>query len=118
MLKKLLVLAGFAAASITMPSVASAQFYIGGSVGPNNAKFNVDDYSFRDPAVAESQDRNVWGFKLYGGYEINRHLAIEAGYANLGSPEYRYEVGPFAGQAEVKQSAFFAALKGTLPLGE
>lgn len=102
----------------TFPAIAFAQFYAGISVGQNRAEFNVDDYRAAAAGISESQDTDQSGFKLYGGYAFNPHLAVEAGYARLGTPAYRYTAGGAAGEAEVRQSSIFAAAKGALPITE
>lgn len=100
------------------PGMALAQFYAGASVGQNRADFRVSDYTVGTPGIAESQDTDHLGFKLYGGYDFNRYFAIEAGFAHLGSPEYRYASGGTIGQAKVRQESYFAAAKGTLPISQ
>src|ERR1041385_8616108 len=37
------------------------------------------------PASTLSSDDTDTGFRLYGGYRFNRHLAVEIGYADLGT---------------------------------
>jgi OOP family OmpA-OmpF porin len=100
------------------PGMALAQFYAGASVGQNRSDFKASDYSAGRPDIAESHDTDQLGLKLYGGYDFNRYLAIEAGYARLGSPKYRYASGGMVGQAKIRQESYFAAAKGTLPISE
>lgn len=100
------------------PGMALAQFYAGASVGQNRAEFKRSDYTAGTPGIVETQDTDHFGFKLYGGYDFNRYFAIEAGFAHLGSPEYRYASGGGAGQAKLRQESYFAVAKGTLPLSQ
>lgn len=98
------------------PSIAFAQFYAGASIGQNRVDFSPRDYSLGTPGITESQERIHSAYKLYGGYDFNKYLAVEAGYARLGSPEYRYASGDGVGRAKVKQTSIFAVAKGTLPI--
>ena len=60
-------------------------------------------------------------FKVYGGYRFGRHLAVEAGYADLGSfGATRNVTSPGIGsvKAETAVSGIFGQAVGILPLGE
>lgn len=100
------------------PATAFAQLYAGASIGKNRAEFNASDYRTGVAGISESQNRVQSAFKLYGGYDLNRNLAIEAGYARLGTPKYRYVSSGAVGQAKVRQSSAFAVAKGTFPVNE
>jgi OOP family OmpA-OmpF porin len=116
-MKKLVHISLLASAVLVgFPSIAAAQFYIGANVGQNNADFNRGHYASGVAGITESQDEKDTAFKLYGGFDINKNFAIEAGYADLGSPEYRYSATGISGQARIEQSAIFVAAKGTLPI--
>lgn len=66
-----------------------------------------------------SRDEKGVGYKLFGGYQFNRHLAIEAGYFNLGRFGFNATTAP-AGtlDGQIKLQGFNLDLVGTLPLGE
>lgn len=50
-------------------------FYMGADIG--RAKQNLS-------AGSQSSDRNSSSMNLYGGYQIDKHFAVELGYADLG----------------------------------
>ena len=51
-------------------------------------------------------------YKAYGGYRINRNFSAEFGYALLGISTAKFS----SGQVELKNSAWFASIKGDIPL--
>ena len=88
-------------------------WYVGGNVGPTSAGFNqpsaataaaltgpgfiVNSYSERK--------RDKFGYKLYGGYQLNRNFAIEGGYFDLGDSRYTFNTTPggsLSGETSVK----------------
>lgn len=120
-MKKILALSLLAAT--TAAFAQGSGFYAGGSVGQSHTKFKTEDFSQHDPHVSESKKENTLGWKLFGGYNFNQYLAIEAGYADLGDAKYKYAGnGPLlaglTGQAKAEQSSWFAAAKGTWPIND
>lgn len=80
-LKHSLVCAALAAAAI-VPSAALAQdagFYLGGSIGQSMSRESCDDV----PISCNDKDT---AFRLFGGYQFNRFVGVELGYADLGTP--------------------------------
>lgn len=68
--------AAFAApamAQMRAPSLSSA--YIGGSIGQSK---------FKGDCGPVDCDKNDTGFRLFGGYQFNRNIALELGYTDLG----------------------------------
>lgn len=58
------------------------------------------------------------GVKLYGGWNLNEHLALEAGYANYGTYTLK-NTGPGAsGDAHIRAAMFYVAAKGTYMFNE
>lgn len=84
-----LSLAGVAAMSSPFAIAADSGWYIGANAGQSNARF--DTARINDALVAagstsssiEEDDRDT-GYKLFGGYKLNRNLAFEGGYFDLG----------------------------------
>jgi OOP family OmpA-OmpF porin len=80
-------------AAVMSSSIAMADedagWYVGGSAGQARAK--IDDARITDSlsaagittTVIKDNDRH-FGFKLYGGYEFNKYIALEGGYFDLG----------------------------------
>lgn len=68
-----------------------------------------------------SSDDTDTGFKIYGGYRFMRHLAVEVGYADLGSfTATRTVTAPQSGsiRGEFKVAGIFGQAVGIIPLGE
>ncbi len=68
---------------------------------------------------AFSRDESGQGFKVFGGYQINRNFAVEAGYFNLGKFGFTATTAP-AGtlSGSIKLQGVNLDLVGTLPLTE
>jgi OOP family OmpA-OmpF porin len=58
-----------------LAAAAEGPWYIGGSMG---------QAEFADCPAAASCDARDSAYKVYAGYRFNRHLALEAGYTDLG----------------------------------
>lgn len=87
---RLIALASLGALCAAGPALAQEQgSYLGLGIGQSSAKLN-------DAAMAASvlgsgfgitaleRDRRDTGYKLFGGWQFNRYLALEAGYFRLG----------------------------------
>lgn len=101
-----------------LPALAQvpAGFYLGAGLGQSRTSFSANEFSTGNPAVSETQDKTDTAWKLFGGYNFNRNLAIEAGYVDLGEPEYKYSAAAGSANARVENRAWFIAGKATLPL--
>ena len=68
---------------------------------------------------AFSRDESGQGFKVFGGYQINRNFAVEAGYFNLGKFGFSATTVP-AGtlSGSIRVQGLNLDLVGTLPLTE
>jgi OOP family OmpA-OmpF porin len=85
-------LLGWVALAVTASTAAVAGdsgAYIGVNVGQAQAR--IDDLRITAALLASgfsttsmTNDERQIGFKLYGGYQFNRHFAIEGGYFDLG----------------------------------
>jgi len=75
-MKTLASIAAFAALT-AFAGAASAQAYVGGTVGFSN--FSVDC-----PAFADCDEQDT-AFKIYGGYTVAPHWSIEAAYIDFGT---------------------------------
>lgn len=105
--------------SIAMASAAHAQsqeevsgFYAGGGFGQFNA--SIDDIDDVDD-TADNWDEDDTAYKIFGGYRVNRFLAFELDYINLGEPSGAVVPG-FNLDASV--DGFAPYVVGTLPLGQ
>lgn len=120
MKKPVLALSLLAAASAAQAQ--GSGFYLGASAGQSDTRFKTEDFSAGTPLFSESKNRHDTAWKLFAGYAITPNLAVEAGYTDFGRPEYRYAGNDLftgiSGDVKVRESAWFAAAKGTVPINE
>ncbi|HSA88319.1 MAG TPA: outer membrane beta-barrel protein [Burkholderiales bacterium] len=94
---------------------ASAQFFLGGSIGQSD----VDDEITTGLIDSGSVDGKDSAWKIFGGYMFNRHFGIEAAYINAGEVSYS---GTFSGfpvtGGKVELTAFNVSVLGNLPINE
>ena len=125
---QLLSLAGIGTLMTLSAAPAAAQeggYYYGGlSLGKSQAKIDEERITARLLAsglttTGMSKDERDTAFKLFGGYQFNRNLAVEAGYFNLGKFGFTSTTTP-AGtlNGQIKLQGFNLDLVGTLPLTE
>jgi len=91
---------------------AQERGYIGLSLGPSKGSVtNADGQRI-------GQENDVVAFKGYAGYALNRHLAIEGGYAGT-TGKLRFEGERFgaATNPRADMSAFYVALRGKVAVG-
>lgn len=101
-----------------------SRFYYGGlSLGQSRMQGNGAELtSLLVPGVSASsihRDREDAAYKLFGGYQVNRHLAVEAGYFDLGRSHFdatTVPLGRLTGQTKVR--GVNLDLVGTMPLTE
>ncbi|WP_291010720.1 OmpA family protein [Hydrogenophaga sp.] len=70
-------------------------------------------------AASTSTDQKDTAYKLFGGYQFNRNIAVEGGYFNLGHNSFNAVTSPagtLAGESKVQ--GLNLDLVGTLPLTE
>jgi len=110
--------AALAAVSLaTMPAAFAQEqeevsgFYIGGGAGQFNA--HIDDVDDVDATVDE-WDEDDTAYKFFAGYRLNRFLAFELDYINLGEPSGNVVPG-FNVDSSV--DGFAPYVVGTIPLG-
>ncbi|MCC5887054.1 MAG: OmpA family protein [Gammaproteobacteria bacterium] len=95
------MIGAMALAGIVIPAYAADPegWYIGGSAGQARAKIDENDivadllrsgFTTSDFKSAERES----GYKLFAGYRFNRHLALEGGYFDLGTFNYRALTDP------------------------
>lgn len=91
---------------------AQERGYIGLAVGPSKASVTNGDGQRVD------RDNDVVAFKGYAGYDLNRHLAIEGGYAGT-TGKLRFDGARFgvATDPRADMSALYAALRGKVAVG-
>lgn len=102
----------------------SPYFYGGAGLGQSRAKF--DAQRITDTVIPAgltttsiSSDDRGNGYKLFGGYQFNRNLAVEAGYFDLGKFSFSSTTSP-AGtiDGKLRVRGLNLDLVGTLPISE
>lgn len=92
----LAALAGTAAAQTT---------YVGGNIGRAEQKITLDGFSEKDHDT---------GYKVYGGYNFNKNVGLEAGFVDL----RKMKLADGSDRLDVHSTALYFAVTGTLPLND
>ena len=94
---------------------ASAQAFIGGSIGQSD----MDEEIAAGLITSGTVDAKDTGYKIFGGYMFNRNFGIEGAYVNLGEVSYS---GDFFGSpvtgGKVEVSGFNISALGAVPINE
>ena len=99
-----------------------AGWYVGANVGASRA--TIDDARITSgllgngfSAAPITNDDSSTGYKLYGGYRLNRYIAVEGGYFDLGDFGFKATTVP-AGTltGNIKLRGLNLDLVGTLPI--
>ena len=107
-----------AIALIHVPAYAQdAGFYIGGAFGQSKTKNDAAPFTALGATVTKNDERNTM-FRLFGGYDVNKHLGIEAAYVDLGAFGVSGTIGgaPFTAFGDI--TGLSVSGVGTLPLSE
>ena len=111
---KRLALSAFAALALTAAMAARADvqpgFYMGAGVGSTK----IDDDGFDDIDF----DDGDTGFKVFGGYNVNRNFAVEATYFDLGEASGSFDDGFDTVNFDVGVSGFNVSAVGVLPVAD
>lgn len=116
-------LASQAQAQSMMAPRDGSHYYGGISVGQARMKSSDADVgALLLPGVgltSVTRDNKDTAYKLFGGYQINRQLALEAGYFNLGSSRFDATTSPLGSlSGQTKVQGINLDLVATLPLTE
>lgn len=109
------LLASLVALSASVAMAHDHGFYLGGGAGYVEA----DDICENLTAVAGTpnscDDSSDKAWNVFGGYQINANLAVEAGYSDLGN--FQGNV-PGTGYGSYSAKSYDTSILGILPLGE
>ena len=117
------VVAAMAVAGLGAAAPSYAQWYVGGSIGKSDIKFDNAaqsdqflDLGFTNPStVSNTKDT---GYRLFGGYQLHKYIAVEAAYVDLGRFSFRTDVTPKGSlTGSTRIDGFELSAVGTLPLG-
>lgn len=111
-------------ALIAAPALAQDTSHYYGGISVGQSKTEVDAAGVTAvlqpgvPVSGISTDEKDTAYKVFGGYQLNRNIAIEGGYFNLGKNSFSSTVpaGVFTGQTKVE--GLNLDLVGTIPLTE
>jgi OmpA-OmpF porin, OOP family len=107
----------------TPGSAVAGNWYLYGAAGTTDAKIDqaandADLRSFGATNISSSVDQSSSGFKAQVGYQINRHLAVEGGYVNLGKFKYNATFTGGNTGAEIKVDGWNVSAVGFLPMSD
>ena len=115
-------LVGCAVKSSPLAMAGDAFWYMGGNIGQSRAK--IDDARIKAqlqgiglPPSSIAADNRDTAYKFFGGYQLNKNFALEAGYFNLGEFGYTATTVP-AGtlSGKIKLQGLNFDVVGMLPL--
>jgi OOP family OmpA-OmpF porin len=109
--KVTIAILGIAAATLALPAAAQMRMssaYIGGGVGQSKFKDGCAGGTFPG---ASCDDKDT-SFRLFGGYQFNRNIAAELGYADLG----KAKASAAGVSEEAKATAWDLSAVGTFPV--
>ena len=117
-------LVGSAVFNLPLAVADAAGWYIGANLG--KAEANIDDadittllQSTGATSVSINEDDRDTAFKIFGGYQYSKHMAVEADYFDLGEFGYTattVPAGTLTGQAKINGVSL--DLVGMRPLSE
>jgi OOP family OmpA-OmpF porin len=88
---------GLAAAAFALPAAAQTR---GGYLG-----FSAGQSSYKFPGCTSPCDKDGRDYRLFGGFQLNRYLAVEAGYQDMGKATF--------GASQLKAQAWDVSAVGT-----
>jgi OOP family OmpA-OmpF porin len=114
-MKKILAASAIALSGTLAATQASAQAFIGGSLGQSD----IDDEITTGLITSGTVDGKDTGWKLFGGYMFNQHFGVEGAYVDLGEVSYSgdFNGSPVTG-GNVEVSGFNIAAIGSYPINE
>lgn len=110
--------------SFAQQDMSASYPYVG--IAGGRAKANVDEGNIAKavtgPGVTHTittSDERRTGYKVFGGYQMNRYFGVEAGYFNLGKSTFESTTVP-AGtlNGQLRAEGFNLDLVGTAPLSD
>ena len=112
---KFLAASALALSAMLASTQASAQFFIGGSIGQGD----IDDEVSEGLITSGTVDGKDTAFKIFGGYMFNRHFGVEAAYVNFGEATYSGDFfgAPVTG-GKIEIDGFNLSAIGSLPITE
>lgn len=110
-----------------LPNVSLAgNWYVGGGAGQSKSDFDVSgiqemQQSYPGFSTSFVMDETDTGKKVFGGYRINRHFAVEGQYADFGKFKSSFSASKSSQKAlstgEFNATGLSVSMMGILPIG-
>jgi OOP family OmpA-OmpF porin len=114
-IRKALVASALALSGSLAATQASAQSFLGASLGQSD----IDSDITAGLITSGSVDGKDTAFKLFSGYMFNRHFGVEGAYVDLGEVSYSGNFGAaLVSGGKVEVSGFNVAALGSYPISE
>lgn len=114
-MSKLIGAAALTLGLVSMPALAADDqgFYAGVGVGELTVDFSGDVLG--TPVSFDDSDTS---FRIFGGWQFNEFVAVEAGYVDGGTATETLVIGGVSADVDIDMTGFDLMLRGQLPLGE
>ncbi len=96
----------------------SSGWYMGGNIGISAAIIDEDTITQNITNPSYTDDERKLGYKLYGGYQFNKYIALEGGYFNLGKFDYTLSTATGTLDGDIKVMGANLDAVATLPITE
>ncbi len=108
------------ACGIAVSAHAENNFYVLGSVGQSHVKLDKGDFDSElenEGFIVNSSDldKDDTGYKIQFGYQFNPYFAVEGGYVDFGSADYKANVSGVAAKAEFEATGWNINVLGLIP---
>src|SRR3990167_2113129 len=118
---RVLTLAGLGSLIAATAYADEPGFFYGG-ISAGNARSDVDEAAVAAGVLGGaavtgiSSDERDNGYKLFGGYQLNRNIGFEAGYFDLGKTTFSATAPGGAFNNDTRMRGLNLDLVGTLPI--
>jgi hypothetical protein len=121
-MKKSLAFLSVVAATAAVPAFAQGygpgyvgHGYIGAGIGRGNLNLNATEFTGLSNATVGDTDTS---WTIRAGWRVHPYFALEAGYFEFGTYDFRGNAGPITVTGDAKVESYSLSLVGILPLGE
>jgi OmpA-OmpF porin, OOP family len=118
-MKKTLSILAVVATTAAVPAFAQmfapGAGYIGAGIGRGNLNINGTEFTGLNNATVGDTDTS---WTVRGGWRFHPYMAVEVGYYEFGTYDFRGTAGPITVTGDAKVESYSLSLVGILPLGE
>lgn len=97
-------------------AAADQGWYLGGALGQATSHYDGGDAAKLGYNSGAPIDNDDLGAKVYGGYQLNAHWALEAAYVNLGRAKFSGIAGSAEAKDKIGAEGVSLSLLGKMPL--